>query len=806
VVAGVLVGQAVLYGPALVGRRILLPLEGLAEPGVYLPSPKATAQLEQHDLTLTDLIYVMEPARRFAASELAAGRLPLWTPHQFAGAPVPTVVWSRYSPFLLLASCTSSPFVLPWIEMLMAMVAGIGAYLFFRRVLEVGLWPAVVVAWCFPLTGFFVFWQGFRTATAVVWLPWLLLAVDRVVRRSNGMAAIGLGTVTGLLLICGQLDNSAQVLLASGIYALWRLADAAFWQRRRRQAAHAILVLTLGWGLGLCLSAPSLLPEWDYVRSGSRMLRRATGEEARPPVGLSALPQVVLPDMYGATRTGSFRIVNGSQNESSAAAYPGLLMALVLAPLAWTSRRHRALNGLWCALGFFALGWCLNVPGLVTVLRLPGLNLLSHNRFVFATSFSLLALGAVGLDVVAGGRIERRWWFWLPAGLLLGLAAWCCFRAVVPPLQETYARAEQALREGGLGDRGRVGERLQHIHAWFVWRYAAAAVLCGLGCVSWLLLWFRRTWSWWVVPISGVLLLGDLAWFGHGRSPQSDPALYYPRIPALEQIAHGPPGRMVGYHCLPAALAQIVGLRDIRGYDGVDPARLVEVMMLAAGEGFRIPSYALTQWYVPRLAITAAGELQLSPIMDMLNVRYVVFRGTPPKGLRPEVQSPDYWVMVNRNALPRAFVPRRVERITDDRERLGRLGAPSFDPREVAYVESPVGLPSAIHGSAEIVLDLPTHVRIEVSMDSPGLVVLADLWDVGWRAYLHGRPLAVLRVNHTLRGVVVPAGNATLEFRYEPAGMELVLGLAGLAVMVILSIVLASRRRLSRRPAIAGSG
>jgi hypothetical protein len=300
--------------------------------------------------------------------------------------------------------------------------------------------------------------------------------------------------------------------------------------------------------------------------------------------------------------------------------------------------------------------------------------------------------------------------------------------------------------------------------------------------------------------------LGDLAWFGHGRSPQSDPALYYPRIPALEQIAHGPPGRMVGYHCLPAALAQIVGLRDIRGYDGVDPARLVEVMMLAAGEGFRIPSYALTQWYVPRLAITAAGELQLSPIMDMLNVRYVVFRGTPPKGLRPEVQSPDYWVMVNRNALPRAFVPRRVERITDDRERLGRLGAPSFDPREVAYVESPVGLPSAIHGSAEIVLDLPTHVRIEVSMDSPGLVVLADLWDVGWRAYLHGRPLAVLRVNHTLRGVVVPAGNATLEFRYEPAGMDLGLGLAGLAVMVILSIVLASRRRLSRRPAIAGSG
>ena len=45
----------------------------------------------------------------------------------------------------------------------------------------------------------------------------------------------------------------------------------------------------------------------------------------------------------------------------------------------------------------------------------------------------------------------------------------------------------------------------------------------------------------------------------------------------------------------------------------------------------------------------------------MLDVRYVIFRGNPPAELHPEFSSPDYWVMKNPRALPRVFVPERVE-------------------------------------------------------------------------------------------------------------------------------------------------
>ena len=39
--------------------------------------------------------------------------------------------------------------------------------------------------------------------------------------------------------------------------------------------------------------------------------------------------------------------------------------------------------------------------------------------------------------------------------------------------------------------------------------------------------------------------------------------------------------------CLPAALAQTQGLNDVRGYDAVDPARFVNLLLSGADPVFR---------------------------------------------------------------------------------------------------------------------------------------------------------------------------------------------------------------------------
>jgi len=561
----------------------------------------------------------------------------------------------------------------------------------------------------------------------------------------------------------------------------------------------ALVALVAGWGLGFLLATPHVLPLLDYARTGARMTFRSGGAEERPPTGWRALPQVVLPDLYGSTERNSAFIAPESEtnlSESASAAYVGVLATLLAAPLAFCHRRFRADNGFWLFLAGFGLSWCLNLPGFVQLLRLPVLNMMSHNRLVFLTAFALLALTAIGLEAMSGGQVGRRWWFWVPAFLLATLGGWCVYRSIVLPQTLSTQQAMDALyaRRWGLATSGDV----RQIQAWFVRHYTIMAEFCAVGVCGWLWLRAKRNAASRWVPALGVLLAADLLRFDYGRNPQCDPALYYPDIPALQAVAHATPGRIIGG--LPASLAFMQGLSDIRGYDSVDPARMVDLLRTTNVRPSTNLSYAETALLVPRGKLAPPAGAELPPVLDMLNVRYVICRGSPPEFLRPVFQSSDYWVLVNSNALPRVYVPRAVKTVAAGRV-LEELTSPQFHPADAAFVESPVELPDQCRGLVEIADENPTRVRISARMETPGLIVLADLWDSGWRAFWNGQPVPVLRVNHAVRGVVVPAGTGILEFRYQPASVRLGLWLAGSAALVLLSWLAADHWRSRSRPA-----
>jgi hypothetical protein len=505
-------------------------------------------------------------------------------------------------------------------------------------------------------------------------------------------------------------------------------------------------------------------------------------------VGVAALPQTVLPDMYGSTERGSLALFpenQGSLQESSAAAYAGVLATLLVAPLAWCSRRHRSTTVFWVLLAVLGLSWCLNIPGFVGMLRLPGLNMMSHNRLVFATSFAILALTAIGLEALSAGLVQWRWAFWLPAAALAGLFFWCIYRAGVLP-EPLATHLGNSVRSGNQVLWIKDADDVRQVQAWFSLHYLMSAAACGAGLIVWLVLRFRRAEQRFLFPVVGALLLGDLLWFSHGRSAQCDPALYFPEIPALRDVARAAPGRVIGYSCFPAKLAQVVGLRDVRGYDSLDPGRWLALLVLTADAHSPVIQHALTQFLIPRMEITPTNTVRLHPILDLLGVRYVIFRGAPPPAVQPKFQSPDYWVMENRSALPRVFVPQRVEVVADDDERLRKLALAEFDPRKVAYVETPVDLPPDCRGTVEIVDEIPERIVVAARMETRGFLVLADLWDKGWQACLNGRPVPILRANHALRGVVLPAGSATVEFRYKSATVTRAFRLAGAAAGILL--------------------
>ncbi len=149
--AGIILGQAILFGPSLAGRKILLPLDLLAQPGHLLPRTAETAAITPHDTILSDLVLSGEVYRQFFARELRAGRLPLWTPFQYAGSPA---TGSKFSPYRLFDVLFPSPVTLAWEQMILALIAGGGMYAWCRRGLGLAPGPPCSPAGAIRSLGF----------------------------------------------------------------------------------------------------------------------------------------------------------------------------------------------------------------------------------------------------------------------------------------------------------------------------------------------------------------------------------------------------------------------------------------------------------------------------------------------------------------------------------------------------------------------------------------------------------------------------------------------------------------------------
>ncbi len=174
----------------------------------------------------------------------------------------------------------------------------------------------------------------------------------------------------------------------------------------------------------------------------------------------------------------------------------------------------------------------------------------------------------------------------------------------------------------------------------------------------------------------------------------------------------------------------------------------------------------------------------------------------------------DVQVRRNRTAFPRAWIVHRVWLLHNgklihamdssepiSRETLMTRIRSADDLRATAFVEtddpgklrlhlSAGGGPPASTESVTVHYDSSTRVVIEARLDRPGIIVLADAFDPGWRLTIDGFPAEVLRANLLMRGAAVPAGRHNLIYTYEPASVRLgaYASLAGLVALAGLAI------------------
>ncbi|HEV2528359.1 MAG TPA: YfhO family protein [Thermomicrobiales bacterium] len=229
-----------------------------------------------------------------------------------------------------------------------------------------------------------------------------------------------------------------------------------------------------------------------------------------------------------------------------------------------------------------------------------------------------------------------------------------------------------------------------------------------------------------------------------------------------------------------------LGLYEMQGYNPIQLSRYADMVLALNGAA---QDYHFADPYPP---------LRNETVLDMLNVGHVLIdRSLPPERRdvaameqNRELLYEDEWVAIydNPGNLGPAWVTHDVI-VADRQTALNRISQIGFRPDRVAVVEGDVppiaGAPDDATGSATLVSYAPERITYTAESSHDGFLVMSEVYDEGWSAFLDGEEVPLYPTNVGLRGIALPAGTHEVELRYEPLSLRL-----GFAVSVVAHAVL----------------
>lgn len=695
---------------------------------------------------LTDVAFEMVPWQAAVRQSFHAGRAPLWNPSIFCGDVL--LGAAQPSPFhpgtvigLLLPLATARTFA----ASLTLFLGALSAFLFLREI-DLAVVSSFFGAAAWMLSVHFLFWLGWPHAQSFAPMPLLFAGFRRIARGDRGGFGASVAAIA-LALLGGHPESAFHGAFAAGLYFLWEWAAAG---RRGKRLALAFGAAVLA----LALAAPAILPVLDAVpqtREGqSRMAAgvrtsNTAGEAVRSGIG------AIFPDWYGGWLTASSRFAP-SFDSATAASVGGIALALAAVGLS-SARREK-----WPLLVLAALSFAvaMGIPGIAdAVNRLPVFRLALNNRLASATAFCLAALAAIGFDDLARSAARR--------ALLLPAAAAAAGIAVAARGSRLAARGVNPavlFRSGGFFVAGIVALFLARL---LLRRRAAHFPIAGLA-----------------------LFLAFRAAETPRPSPTFRSADFYPPIEELGRLPRGgDPYRVVGVgNALVPNQSSMYGLEDVRGYEAITHARLVETF----------PLWCVLQpiWFN---RVDDPGR----PFLALMNARYAIAEpaARAPAGWREVTRGASVSIFENPAALPRAFAPERVRLVANPSRTVGEMAA-CADFSKRAWIEGSGIAPGEIENGRAIVytrVDGP-DLMLDIDAASPAWVVVSETNWRGWRARDNNTRIPVVVADHAFVGFRVSAGRHRIRLEYRPWSFAAGVALAG-AGLVLTAVVALRRARFS---------
>ena len=192
---------------------------------------------------------------------------------------------------------------------------------------------------------------------------------------------------------------------------------------------------------------------------------------------------------------------------------------------------------------------------------------------------------------------------------------------------------------------------------------------------------------------------------------------------------------------------------------------------------------------------TAGGEMDSVDankfrILNMLNTKYFIF---------PAGQQRQTVPILNPHAYGNAWFVNKVQYVNNANEEIDALD--SIIPTETAEVDA--RFKDVLKGATESYKDSLSSIRLtsytpnrltyETNNAQDGIAVFSEIYyPDGWHVTIDGQPAELARADYILRTMYVPAGQHTIEMRFDPTSLHVTEGIAyGALALLVIGIIVA---------------
>jgi hypothetical protein len=736
----------------------------------------ATGKAEAFDPSLVQLLI---PNYFLSAGFWHKWELPLWNSYSASGVPLLADIQATvFSPLHILLNIWPSMQAYNITLVFELWLAATGTYLFARLL---GLRPlySLLSAALYTYCPYNLYYLELLSGTSAALLPLLLASFLTSARNFTRKTLALSGIASAAYVLSGHPESSLYgIATASALFL--------FWPHPPKALAKRFLELTGIGSLALTLTAPVLLPFLEYLKAGESYKYAGDISAFAPWQGLFL--NLLSPCLKAASPYLGFLTI------------PALL-ALILLPStngtkSGDNHPDRKVLILIALNALVSLIFIARIGPVHELLRLGPLTYLITVYLIPSFLFCLIALLTTGLSKLADSfslqaqeKSHQTAFALLATGSLLPLGG--AYLLAINNADLNIYNFDSTLCKLALSKHNLLTQTI-----------LSAVYLLPVALLTFTrpqMAWLRRYRSQLFSLLTLSFTIGSLFLFNHQSLPAQN-KFCFPE-PEIISFLKSHKGKVLpmAEHILKANANTLYGISSFRIHNPLLPARFAHYATAAGAsiDEFRNQHYDASN-FIPNKFLDAAGvKYLLTQFKDLPAPFKLIF--TSKEGIR---------VYENPRALPEAYASAQVQLKTDPAKSLIDMKADIFSPQEQTIVEKNTNqewphelkVLAQSPSNQQPVKALPlsqiknNHFHLNTAEKEPSFLTLTQTYYPGWKASIDGQEVPLYRANYLFQGLVLPAGQHSIDLVYTPTNFPLAL-LAAFLGLLTAGILLFAREK-----------